>query len=97
MNLLAVQSAPENGGRLCPAGMIGGHLHVLSEGDVVMCLGQDVKRVLRAVGSSSKHPEAWRARFHAVRTAAARMGIRREVFVAAPGGHPCGAGTFSVV
>jgi len=86
VNLLAVQSAPENGGRLCPAGMIGGHLHVLSEGDVVMCLGQDVKRVLRAVGSSSKHPEAWRARFHAVRTAAARMGIRREVFVAAPGG-----------
>ena len=85
VNLLAVQSAPENGGRLCPAGMIGGHLHVLSEGDVVMCLGQDVKRVLRAVGSSSKHPEAWRARFHAVRTAAARMGVRREVFVAAPG------------
>ena len=83
VNLLAVQSSPENGGRLCPAGMIGGHLHILSEGDVVMCLGQDVKRVLRAVDSSSKHPEAWRARFHAVRTAAARMGVRREVF--APG------------
>ena len=84
VNLLAVQSSPENGGRLCPAGMIGGHLHILSEGDVVMCLGQDVKRVLRAVGSSSKHPEAWRARFHAVRTAAARMGMRREVFAAGP-------------
>ena len=84
VNLLAVQSSPENGGRLCPAGMIGGHLHVLSEGDVVMCLGQDVKRVLRAVDSSSKHPEAWRARFHAVRTAAARMGVRREVFAAGP-------------
>ena len=82
VNLLAVQSSPENGGRLCPAGMIGGHLHILSEGDVVMCLGQDVKRVLRAVDSSSKHPEAWRARFHAVRTAAARMGVRREVFAA---------------
>ena len=76
VNLLAVQSSPENGGRLCPAGMIGGHLHILSEGDVVMCLGQDVKRVLRAVDSSSKHPEAWRARFHAVRTAAART-LRR--------------------
>ena len=45
VNLLAVQSSPENGGRLCPAGMIGGHLHILSEGDVVMCLGQRVKRV----------------------------------------------------
>jgi len=86
VNLLAVQSSPENGGRLCPAGMIGGHLHVLSEGDVVMCLGQDVKRVLRAVDSSSKHPEAWRARFHAVRTAAARMGMRREVFAAGSAG-----------
>lgn len=86
VNLLAVQSSPENGGRLCPAGMIGGHLHVLSEGDVVMCLGQDVKRVLRAVDSSSKHPEAWRARFHAVRTAAARMGVRREVFAAGSAG-----------
>jgi len=80
VNLLAVQSAPELGGKLCPAGLANGHLHILSEGDVVMCLGQDVQRVLRAVGSNAKHPEAWRRRFHAVRKAAAKMGTRREVF-----------------
>ena len=80
VNLLAVQSSPELGGRLCPAGLVNGHLHVLSEGDVVMCLGQDAQKVLRAVGSSSKHPEAWRKKFHAVRKAASRMGTRREVF-----------------
>ena len=80
VNLLAVQSAPELGGKLCPAGLVNGHLHILSEGDVVMCLGQDVHRVLRAVGSNAKHPEAWRRRFHAVRKAAAKMGTRREVF-----------------
>ena len=56
VNLLAVQSAPELGGKLCPAGLANGHLHILSEGDVVMCLGQDVQRVLRAVGSNAKHP-----------------------------------------
>ena len=46
VNLLAVQSAPENGGRLCPAGFSGGKLHVLAEGDVVMCLVLDVDRLL---------------------------------------------------
>ena len=80
VNLLAVQSAPELGGKLCPAGLANGHLHILSEGDVVMCLGQDVQRVLRAVGSKRQTPRAWRRRFHAVRKAAAKMGTRREVF-----------------
>ena len=80
VNLLAVQSAPENGGRLCPAGLANGKLHVLAEGDVVMCLGRDVDRVLKAVGSVSKHPDSWRKRFHAVRKMAAKMGIRRETF-----------------
>ena len=80
VNLLAVQSAPENGGRLCPAGFSGGKLHVLAEGDVVMCLGRDVDRVLKAVGSVSKHPDSWRKRFHTVRKLAAKLGIRRETF-----------------
>ena len=80
VNLLAVQSAPENGGRLCPAGLANGKLHVLAEGDVVMCLGRDVDRVLKAVGSVSKHPDSWRKRFHATRKMAAKMGIRRETF-----------------
>ena len=103
VNLLAVQSSPENGGRLCPAGMIGGHLHILSEGDVVMCLGQDVKRVPRAVDSSSKHsPEAWRARFHAVRTRRAHGRAARCSRRGPPGsparptaaGSVCGGGVF---
>ena len=80
VNLLAVQSAPENGGRLCPAGFANGKLHVLAEGDVVMCLGRDVDRVLKAVGSVSKHPDSWRKRFHATRKMAAKLGIRRETF-----------------
>jgi|AntAceMinimDraft_1070359.scaffolds.fasta_scaffold05097_6 hypothetical protein len=39
VTLLAVQTADWNGARLCPAGLVDGHLHVLFEGDVVMALG----------------------------------------------------------
>ena len=63
VNLLAVQTPAKDGGRLCPAGLVSGHLHILCEGDVVMCLGQNVKKVLRAVGREGAHPEEWRREF----------------------------------
>ena len=75
VNLLAVQTPAKDGGRLCPAGLVSGHLHILCEGDVVMCLGQNVKKVLRAVGREGAHPEEWRREFHRVRRHAAMIGM----------------------
>jgi len=43
--LLAVQTSARNGARLRPAGLVAGNLHVLSAGDVVMCLGADAHTV----------------------------------------------------
>lgn len=77
MTLLAVQTSAWVGARLCPAGLVDGHLHVLSEGDVVMALGHDAHAVLRAVDSESNQPNAWRQRFHSVRKAATLAGGRR--------------------
>ena len=40
-----------------------------------MCLGQNVKKVLRAVGREGAHPEEWRREFHRVRRHAAMIGM----------------------
>lgn len=77
VTLLAVQTSAWVGARLCPAGLVDGHLHVLSEGDVVMALGHDAHAVLRAVDSESNLPNAWRQRFHSMRKAATLAGGRR--------------------
>jgi hypothetical protein len=95
VTLLAVQTAEWNGARLCPAGLVDGHLHVLSEGDVVMALGHDAHSVLRAVGSESKHPDSWRKRFHRMRQAAARSGAGRAEMFSSTVSHVSGCKTFS--
>ena len=88
-----MQTAEWNGARLCPAGLVDGHLHVLTQGDVVMALGHDAHAVLRAVDSESNHPDSWRKKFHRTRKTAG--GARPEIFSSSVSFATGGAKVFS--